>query len=157
MVQPILVSGRLADQGAGYVVEDAEDEIELDKGEPQGLALQGALYVAFGRGLVGRGGIAIDAHLVAVLAAQKLVAGHAVGLAGQVPEGKLDAGHAAALATGAAIAFDRAEEHIDVAGVLAQEKALELEGVLLVAGVSDLADAIDILVRVDADHRVIIV
>jgi hypothetical protein len=53
--------------------------------------------------------------------------------------------------------LDRAEDHIDVAGVLAQQHALELERVLFVAGVAHLAQAIDALVGVDADDRVVVV
>jgi hypothetical protein len=69
----------------------------------------------------------------------------------------LDAGDAAALAAPVAELLDRAEDHVDVAGVLAQQHALELQRVLAVAGIAHLADAVDALVGVDADDGVVVV
>ena len=64
--------------------------------------------------------------------------------------------YAAALAPPIAILLDIAENHIDVARVLAQQQALELERVLGMTGIAHLADAIHALVGVDADQDVVI-
>mgnify|MGYP000550190900 CR=1 FL=1 len=65
--------------------------------------------------------------------------------------------HAAALAAPIAILFDGPENHVDVAWVLAEEHALELERVPGVARVAHLADAVHLLIGVEADDRVVIV
>ena len=53
--------------------------------------------------------------------------------------------------------LDRVEDHVHVAGVLAEQHALELQRVLAVAGVAHLADAVDALVGVDADDGVVVI
>ena len=149
--------GRLADGAALDLLEERGQDVELDEGQTQLLAPHDALHIALGRGFGRRGRVGIDAHLVAVLAAQELVAGHAVHLAHQVPQRDLDARDAAALAAPVAELLDGAEDHVHVAGVLAQEHALELERILRVPRVAHLADAVDALVGVDAHDRIVIV
>jgi hypothetical protein len=86
-----------------------------------------------------------------------LVAGHAVDLAHQIPQRDLDARDTATLPACAAELLDRPKDHVDIAGILAQQHIFELERILFVAGVAHLADAVDALVSVDADDRVIVV
>lgn len=49
------------------------------------------------------------------------------------------------------------EDHIDIAGVLTEQHALELQCVFTVSGIAHFAQAIDALVGVDADDRVVVV
>ena len=99
------------------------------------------------------GGVAIAADLVAELAAEHLVDRHAVGFARQVPERHLDAADAAGLPRVAAELFDLAEDLVDVAGILAQDAALQDQRVVLAGAVAHFAEAVDALVGVDADDR----
>ncbi len=100
-----------------------------------------------------RGGIGVEADPVPVLAAQHLIHGDVVGLAGQVPQGGLHPGDAAALAAVVAELLDDSEDLLDVARVLAKDAALQHQGVLLGAVVAHLAVAPEALVRVDPDDR----
>ena len=70
-------------------------------------------------------GVAVAADAVAELAAEKLPDRHAPGLAREVPAGDLDAADAARLAGVAAELLDAAEDLLDVAGVLAEDAALQ--------------------------------
>ena len=100
-----------------------------------------------------RVGVAIDAHLVAEAAAEHLVDRHAIGLAGEVPERDLDRGHAATLPAMPAELLDAAEQAVDVAGVLAEQPALEHQRVGGAGAVPHLAEPHDALVGVDLEQR----
>ena len=113
------------------------------------LALLQALRRNFG--IVRFGGIAVDADLVAELAAQHLVNRDVVGFARQVPQRHFHSAHAAALPRVAAELFDLAENPVDVAGVLAENPALQLQRVILARAIADFAQSIDALVGIDAD------
>ena len=93
--------------------------------------------------------VAVDAHLVPELAAEHVVHGDAIRLSRQVPEGDLDAAHAATLPAVEAELLDPAEDFVDVAGVFAQYTALEHERVGLGGHVTHLAKAHDALVGVE--------
>ena len=64
---------------------------------------------------------------------------------------------ASALATPVAELLHGAEDHVHVARVLTEQLALELQGILLVSRIADLADAVDTLVGVDAQDGVVVV
>src|SRR5690606_27112590 len=98
--------------------------------------------------------IAIDADAIAELAAEQLIARHAIGLADQIHQRDLDAADTARLAAVAAEALDRLEQVFDVAGVLPDEKMLEPQRRIGIGTVTHFAEPIDALVRVDPDDRV---
>ena len=124
----------------------------MRKVKPQVHALLEALAHLGAARLVGVG-VAIDAHLVAELAAQHLVDRHAIGLAGEVPERDLDRRDAAALPAVAAELLDAAEQPVDVAGVFAEQPALQHQRIGGAGAVADLAEADDALVGVDLEQR----
>ncbi len=157
LAQRILVSGRRADQPAGRGGDQRRPHVELDEGQPQRLTSQNALDVGFGGRLSRRGCVGVDADAIAVLAAQELVAWHAVDLAGQVPQRDLDARNASSFPAPVAEVLDGPEDHVHVAGVLAQQHAFILERVLPVPGIAHLADAVDSLVRVNADDGIVVI
>ena len=74
-------------------------------------------------------------------------------LAGQIHQRHLDAAHAAGLPRVAAELLDLAEDLVDVAGVLAEDAALEHQRVGLAGAVAHFAVADQALVGVDADQR----
>ncbi|MBA7631074.1 hypothetical protein ES703_38601 [subsurface metagenome] len=53
--------------------------------------------------------------------------------------------------------LDGAKDHLGIAGIPSQEKALELQRVLLMPRVAHLADAVDSLVRIDTNDEATIV
>ena len=53
--------------------------------------------------------------------------------------------------------FNRLEDHVHIARVLAQQHALELQRILFVAGVAHLAQPIHALVGVDAQDGIVVV
>jgi hypothetical protein len=138
-----------ADDGARLLGDEFQAEVHLEEGEP---LVDTVLHA--GRVLLrvlGLRGVGVEADLLAVGAAQERVHRYAVGLAGQVPQGHLDAGHATAAPAVAAELLDALEQHLDVARVLAEQAGLEFEGVPLVRVVAHLAVAADALVGGDAD------
>ena len=98
-------------------------------------------------------GAVIDAHLVAELAAQHLVDGNAISLAGQVPQGDLDGRDATTLPTMAAKLLDAPEQSIDVAGVFAQQAALEHQRIGGAGAVAHFAQSDNALIGVDLYQR----
>ena len=141
----------LADVGAPA----SGDGVELERGEACLYDLGSALGERFGRGVAAGPAVGIDANLVAAGAADELVHGRAVSLAGDVPHGVLQAADGAVVVHRAAPAGEVVERHLhevlDVGGVAPDEITLELvnmRGYLHVAvglGVA-LAPAIDALV-----------
>ena len=102
---------------------------------------------------IARVGVAIHAHPVAEFAAEHLVDRHAIGLAGEVPERDLDRGDAAALPAVTAELLDPPEQPVDVAGVLAEQPALQHQGEGGAGAVAHFAEADDSLVGVDLEER----
>ena len=94
-------------------------------------------------------GIAVDANLVAVFAAQHLINRNAIRLAGQIPQRDLDAADAAALARMIAELLHAAEQLFNIAGVFADQTALQHFRIDAVAAVAHLAQADDALIGVD--------
>ena len=129
-----------------------QPEIHLEEGEAEVHALLEAL-AGLGAARHRRVGVAIDAHLVAELAAEHLVDRHAVGLAGEIPQRDLDRRDAAALPAVAAELLDAAEQAVDVAGVLAEQPALQHQRVGGAGAVAHLAEPDDALVGVDLEQR----
>ena len=127
-------------------------EVHLEEGEPEIHALLEPL-AGLGAARLLRVGVAIDAHLVAELAAEHLVDRNAIGLAGEVPKRDLDSRDAAALPPMAAELLDAAEQPVDIAGVLAQQPALEHQRIGRAGAVAHFAEADDALVGVDFDQR----
>ena len=103
---------------------------------------------------IGCGGcVAVAADPIAELPASQLVGRHAVGLAGEVHQGHLDGADAASLSGVAAELLDAPEDPVDVARVCPEDAALEHERIDVVGPIADLAQAVDVLVGVDADER----
>ena len=97
--------------------------------------------------------VGVEADAIAELAAEHLPARHAPGLAGQIHHRHLDAAHAARLPRRRAELLDLPEDPVDVAGVLAEDAALQEERVGLAGAVADLAPSDEPLVGVDANQR----
>src|SRR5262249_51725939 len=153
----VLEARRLADGPTFAIIEQLRPDIELDEGQPQRFPRFDALGVALWSRVGGGRRVGVDSNPVAILAAEELIAGHAVDLPDQIPQRDLDARDPAALAAPVTKLLDRPKDHVHIARVLAQQHALELERVLLVAGVAHLAKAIDALIGIDADDRIIVV
>jgi hypothetical protein len=136
-----------------HVAQQADAHVHLEEGEPHLHALLERL--AHGRAGVPAAhiGVAVDADLVAELAAEHLVDGHPIGLAGQVPEGELYGADAAALPGVVAELLDAPKDLVDLAGVLAEDAALEHQRVLFAGAVAHLAIAHQPLVGIDLDQR----
>ena len=124
----------------------------MRKVKPSAMRSLRRLPVSVPLGSVGVG-VAIDAHLVAELAAEHLVDRDAIGLAGEVPERDLDRRDAAALPAVAAELLDAAEQPVDVARVLAEQPALQHQRVGGAGAVAHLAKPDDALVGVDLEQR----
>jgi hypothetical protein len=103
--------------------------------------------------IVGFGRVGVQPDAIAEAPAEHLPRGHTPGLARQIHAGHFDAADAAGLTGRPAELFDLAEHHVDVAGVLAEQAALEEERVGVARTVTHLAIAADALVRVEADDR----
>ena len=108
---------------ARRAMQQVDAEIHLQPGEALLHAAFQALAVNFR--VVRFSGVGVAADVVAKLSAKHLIHGHAISLASEVPQRHLNTAHAAGLTRIAAELFDLAENIVDVAGVLAQEAALE--------------------------------
>ena len=152
-VGPVSVehAGRRAD-GARHVHDLREAEVHLEEGVAERHALLQAL-AGLGAARLARVGVAIHAHAVAEFSAEHLVDRNPIGLAGEVPERDLDRRDAAALAAVAAELLDPPEQPVDVAGVLAEQPALQHQGEGGAGAVAHLAEADDSLVGVDFQER----
>ena len=104
-------------------------------------------------GIVAMGRVGVEPDAVAELAAEHLPARHAPRLPGQVHARHLDPAHAAGLPSVAAELLDLPKDLVDVAGVLAEDAALQHQRVRLVRAVAHLAPADDALIGVDANER----
>ena len=98
-------------------------------------------------------GVGVDSDAVAKLAAQHLVDGHVVHLAGDVPEGLFDGHHAARLPPMKSELFDLLKKIGDVERVLVQQAALQKQRVSGAGAVAHFTQSVDALVGVDADDR----
>ncbi len=150
----ILVLGVAAHQRVGMALEHVRGEVELDEGEADVAPRADDVGEAFGRGIVRRRRVAVDPDPVAELAAEKLIAGHAVDLADQIHQRDLDGADPAGLSALAAIALDAPEDVLDVARVLSDDQRLEPERGIGMRSVPDLAEAVEVLVGVDPHDRV---
>ena len=92
-------------------------------------------------------GIAVDPHLIAEFAAQKLIHRHAVSLARQIPQSQLYCADAARLTTLPAELLDLAEEPVHFTGVFPYQTALEHFDIRRAASVAHLAVAAYSLIR----------
>src|SRR5207342_2639853 len=91
-----------------------QPQIHLEEREAERHALLEAL-AGFGAARHDSVGIAIDAHLFPKPAAEHLVDGDAIGLAGEIPQRDFDRRDAAALAAVPAELLDPAKQAVDVA------------------------------------------
>ena len=137
---------------AGDIRDLHQAQVHLEEGEAELHALLEAL-AGLGAARHARVGVAIDAHLVAEPAAEHLVDRHAIGLAGEVPERDFDRRDAAALPAVPAELLDAAEQPVDVAGVLAEQPALQHQRIGGAGAVAHLAEPDDALVGVDLEQR----
>ena len=132
--------------GSGLVKQQADAEVHLEEGEAHvHTLLECKTHVVPGV-LAVNIGIGIDAYLVTVLAAEHLVKRYAVCLARKIPQRNLDTGHTAALTGVPAELLYFVEDLIDVAGVLANDAALEHECVGLARSVAHFAIADEALI-----------
>ena len=125
--------------GAGLVHQQADSEVHLQEGE----AHLHAFFQRFAHGvavivLPVRVRIAIDADAVAKLAAQHLPERNAPGFSGEVPERDFNTRDTAPLPGRTAELFYLVEQPVNIAGVFAEEAALQHQGVCLAGGVSHL-------------------
>ncbi len=139
-------------QGARLVGDQVGAHIHLGPGKASSDAFLESLTHGARRVIALGVGVAIQPHAVAELAAQHLIDGHAVGLAGQIPQGHLDAADAASLPTVPAELLDAAEQAVHVARILSQDAALEHLGIQLVGAVAHLAIAHQALVGLDLEQ-----
>jgi len=137
---------------AGGVFEKINAEVHLQPGKPLLFAFLQALAVNFR--IVRFGGIGIAANLVAKLAAEHLVNRNVIGFPGQIPQSHLNRAHSAGLARVAAKLLDLPKYFVDVAGIFAQDPALQLERIIFVRPVANFAESVKTLIRIDADDRV---
>jgi hypothetical protein len=98
----------------------------------------------------------VDAHLVADLAAEQLVGGHAGRLAGNVPERVLDGTDRRAVGLERTPLADLHHAALDVGRILADERVAEMQhpGFQVVLGVFHLAEPVEALVGDDANDGV---
>ena len=104
-------------------------------------------------GIVRFGGVSVAANTVAKLTAEHLVDRYIVSLARQVPQRHLNCANPAALPRVKSELFDLAENPVHVAGVLAEDAALDQQSVILRGSVAHLPKAVDSLVGVYSNHR----
>ncbi len=97
----------------------------------------------------------VAAHLVAHLAAEQLVDRNVRGLAGDVPQGMLDGADRRAIGLEAAALADLQHAALDIRRVFADERLAEVQDPRLEVGLGELhlTEAVDVLVRDDADDR----
>ena len=103
--------------------------------------------------IVGLGRVGIAADLVAELAAEHLVGGHVVDLAGDIPQRHFDAADAAALPGVSAELLDLAKDFVYVAGILSEDDALQHQRIVLARAVANFAETVDALVGIDPNDR----
>src|SRR5262249_40482554 len=152
--EEMLLDAAAADRFADRIGDNARDifhqvdpEVHLEPGEALLLALLQPLAV--NDQIVRLRGIGVAADLVAKLTAERLGNRHAIRFARQVPQRHLNRTDAAGLPAVAAELFDLTENFIDVAGILAQDAALEEQRIGFAGAVAHLAQAVDTLVGVD--------
>jgi hypothetical protein len=103
------------------------------------------------------GRVAVEPDLVALLVADQPPCRHAVNLAGDVMQRHVNSRESAAHAALPGERADRPQDRLDLQRVPAKDVRLQDQGDALDAGVAHLAEAIDALVGVDADDRVVVV
>ena len=98
-------------------------------------------------------GVAVAADPVAVFAAEQLPDGHAPGLSGKVPHRKLKSADTARLTGIAAELLDPAEDLFRIAGIFAENTALEHRRVSATGGIADFSVTDKPLIGVNLDER----
>ena len=97
--------------------------------------------------------IAVHANFIPEFAAQQLVQRHAIGFARQIPQGDLNAADAAALPGMPAELLNLAENLIYIAGIFAQNAALEHQSIGLAGCVPNLAISGEALIGFNFQNR----
>ncbi len=146
-----LEGSRRRHDGAGDIGDLHQAEVHLEEGEAQ---VHPRLQSPARLGATGPFGIsiAIEAHLVAELAAQHLVDRDSIGLAGKIPQSDLDTRDPAALPSVTAELLDAAEQAIDVARILAEQSALEHQGIGGAGAIAHFAQPHYPLIGIDLDE-----
>src|SRR3954454_7010053 len=138
-------------QRAGDLAQQPDPEVLLQKRDAS--IHSGLEHVPlFLRGIALRR-VGIEPDSIAGLAAEHLPARYAPGFAGEIHHRHLDAAYASGLACWGAELFDLAKDLVDVAGVLAENAALEEQCVGLARAIADLAPPDQALIRIHADNR----
>src|SRR5471032_2855207 len=143
------VFARRIGEGARHILDEVDSQIHLQPGEA--LLLAQAQPLSVDLRVVRFGGVGVASDAVAELAAEHLVHGYVVDLAGDIPHRHFDGADAAALPRRAAELLDPAENLVHVAGVFIEDAAFQHERVVLAGAIAHFAQAIDALVGIDAD------
>src|SRR5262249_20206199 len=97
--------------------------------------------------------VAVDADLIAELAARELIGRHTIRLARQIHQRHLDGAYAARLSRMMAELFELANDFIHIAMDLANQMTLEHQRIIFACAIAYLAQAVDTLISVNADER----
>ena len=138
-------------QRAGNVLDEVDTQVHFEPGETLLLALLEAIAVDVG--IVRFGGVGVAADFVAELSAEHLIDGNVVSFARQIPQRHFDGADASALARVKSELLYFAENFVDVAGIFTQNATFEDQCISLRRAVANLAQAINALVGIDANHR----
>ncbi len=105
-------------------------------------------------GVIGFGCVGIDANLVAKLAAAHHgIYGRVVDLAGNVPQRHFDGANSSGLARRTAKLFDLAEKLVELQRVLADDAALQKQGVSGAGAVAYFTKSVNALIGIDSNDR----
>ncbi len=136
---------------ARFRLNQVDSEIHLQPGESLLHAILQPRAVNLGIFRFHR--VGVDPDAIAEFSAHHLVHRHVVGFARQVPQRHLDPAHAAGLPRVKTELLDLPENLVDVAGILAQDAALEHQRVILGSTVAHFTQSVNALVGIDANHR----
>ena len=152
----ILKEAERSIETAGLVEHKLDTKVHLQEGE----ALFHSLFESVAHVCAGvlavNVRIAVNSHLVAELATEKLIKRYAVSLAHDVPKSKLNTGNTAALSGMTAKLLDSSEELVNVAGILTENSALEHKRVCGAGSVSDFTVANNTLVCINFNKRAVL-
>ena len=138
-------------QRAGNVLDEVDTQVHFEPGETLLLALLEAIAVDVW--IVRFGGVRVTAYFVAELSAEHLIDGNVVSFARQIPQRHFDGADASALARVKSELLYFAENFVDVAGIFTQNATFEHQCISLRRAVANLAQAINPLICIDANHR----
>src|SRR5580704_8004120 len=147
---PLIQVGRVGDR-AGSVGNHLDAQIHLEPSEAHDfLAFFHALRVNFW--VLRLCCVGVDANLVAELAAAyQRIYGSVVDFSGNIPERHFDSTDSAALARVSAKLLDLAENLVELQRILAQNPALEKQGISGARAITDLPQTVHSLVGIDAN------